>query len=200
MNNQMVNKIKDYCLNLLTHSRCKVLPFHSVKHTLEVFENVAIIGSYEDVSEEEIEILKIAGLFHDTGISKEYDSHEKISANYAHAYLSSINYSNKAKAEVMNCINATKMPQSPESTLECIMCDADLLHLSSNNYLFKSELLRMEWKEYMGLVFTDQEWYQLNLDFLKNHNYHTNYGKNVLQIKKENNIMLMKRLKAEAMV
>ena len=199
MNTEIINKAKDYCLDLLTHSRCKVLPFHCIKHTLEVFDNVETIGNYEGINEEEIAILKISGLFHDTGISQEYIGHESISANYANTFLSGLNYPNNAKAEILNCINATKMPQNPKSTLECIICDADLFHLSSSNYLFKNELLRTEWKEYMDLIFTDEEWYQLNLDFLTNHKYHTEYGKNVLQEKKGNNVMLMEKLKAEAM-
>ncbi|MGC1205228.1 MAG: HD domain-containing protein [Flavobacteriaceae bacterium] len=193
-----VSKVKKHCLDLLKHSRCKVLPFHSIKHTLEVFENVETIGNYEGVNKEEIEILKIAGLFHDTGISQEYIGHESISANYANTFLSGLNYPNNAKAEILNCILATRMPQNPISTLECIICDADLFHLSSSNYLFKNELLRTEWKEYMDLIFTDEEWCQLNLDFLTNHKYHTDYGKNVLQEKKQKNIMLMEKLKAEA--
>ena len=196
MNTEILNKAKDYCLDLLMHSRCKSLPFHSIKHTLEVFENVETIGNYEGVNEKEIEVLKIAGLFHDTGISQEYIGHESISTNYANKYLSGLNYPNNAKAEILNCILATKMPQNPKSTLECIICDADLFHLSSSNYLFKNELLRTEWKEYMDLIFSDQEWYQLNLDFLTNHKYHTEYGKNVLQEKKQKNILLMEKLKA----
>lgn len=198
MNTEIINTTKNYCLNLLMHSRCKSLPFHSIKHTLEVFENVETIGNYEGVIEEEIEILKIAGLFHDTGISQEYIDHESISANFANTFLSRLNYSNKAKAEILNCINATKMPQNPKSTLDRIICDADLFHLSSSNYLFKNELLRTEWKEYMDLIFTDEEWYQLNLDFLTNHKYHTDYGKNVIKEKKQNNIILMEKLLAEA--
>ena len=52
----------------------------------------------------------------------------------------------------------------------------------------------------MDLIFTDEEWYELNLDFLINHKYHTDYGKNVLQEKKQKNVVLMEKLKAEAMV
>ncbi|WP_142784038.1 HD domain-containing protein [Changchengzhania lutea] len=197
--NAQVNNIKKHCLDLLTHSRCKVLPFHSNKHTLEVFENVETIGNYEGINGEEIEILKIAALFHDTGISQDYVGHESIGANYAHDYLSELDYSNSAKVQILNCIMATKMPQNPETLLECIICDADLFHLASSNYIFKNELLREEWKTYMDLIFTDEEWYQLNLEFLVNHKYYTDYGKNVLREKKQKNIMLMEKLKAGVM-
>ncbi|WP_160128869.1 HD domain-containing protein [Kordia antarctica] len=190
--------MKKHCFDLLTHSRCKVLPFHSMQHTLEVYKNVQTIGKNENLNTEELEILKIAALFHDTGISIIYKGHEAISSKNAQIFLSYIEYPDKNIAQVMNCINATKMPQQPITKLERIICDADLLHLSSKNYMLKNELLRMEWKTHMDLIFTDEDWLNLNLNFLTGHKYHTEYGKNILEEKKEKNIKLMEKLKAEA--
>ncbi|XCF04777.1 HD domain-containing protein [Tamlana crocina] len=195
--NSIVRKVKKHCLDLLMHSRCKVLPFHCVQHTLEVYKNVQTIGKQEKCNAEEFEILKIAALFHDTGVSATYKGHEDISANNAHLFLSDLKYPVNKIAEVMNCINATKMPQNPKTKLEQIICDADLFHLSTKVYMLKNELLRIEWKTYMNLIFTDQDWFKLNLDFLSEHHYHTNYGKNVLQEKKKKNIELLEKLLAE---
>ncbi|WP_042506392.1 HD domain-containing protein [Algibacter lectus] len=190
--NSIVRNVKKHCLDLLMHSRCKVLPFHCVQHTLEVYKNVQTIGKQEECNAEELEILKIAALFHDTGVSDTYKGHEDISANNAHLFLSDLKYPANKIAEVMNCINATKMPQNPKTKLEQIICDADLFHLSTKTYMLKNELLRIEWKTYMDLIFTDQDWFKLNLDFLSEHHYHTNYGKNVLETQKQNNINLLK--------
>jgi len=196
--NPIVRKVKKHCLDLLTHSRCNVLPFHCVQHTLEVYKNVQTIGAYQKLNEEELEVLKIAALFHDTGVSATYKGHEDISANNAHIFLSDLKYPMKNIAEVMNCINATKMPQQPKTKLERVICDADLFHLSSKNYMLKNELLRIEWKTYMDLIFTDEDWLKLNLDFLSEHKYHTVYGKNVLQEKKQVNILQIEKLLAAA--
>lgn len=198
MDTTTISDVTDYCLDLLRKSRCKVLPFHGIKHTLEVFENVRLIGGYENVAEDELEQLKIAGLFHDTGMSETYIGHEAISVENAKTYLGELNYPKESIQQIVKLINATKMPQNPSSLLQRIICDADLFHLASSNYLFKNELLRVEWKTYMDLNFTDEEWYQLNLEFLANHEYHTDFGKTVLAEGRIKNIELMERLKNEA--
>ena len=197
--NPIINKVKKHCLHLLNLSRCKVLPFHSVLHTLEVYENVQTIGTYEKLKVLELEILAIAALFHDTGMSATYTGHEDISSNNAHIFLNDLNYPVKNIVRVINCIDATKMPQHPKTELELVICDADLFHLSSENYFLKNELLRREWQTYRDLIFTDEDWFKLNLDFLSRHTYHTEYGKNVLEEKKQKNIMLMEKLREKAM-
>ncbi|WP_037348668.1 HD domain-containing protein [Sediminibacter sp. Hel_I_10] len=194
----IINEVKEHCQKLLTQSRCSVLPFHSVQHTLEVFENVQTIAHYEKLSAEETEVLEIAALFHDTGISSTYSGHEEISANNAHLFLSELGYAPKLIAEVMNCIKATQMPQRPKTQLERIICDADLFHLSSKEYILKNELLRLEWKTHMNCIFADHDWYRLNFDFLLNHHYHTEYGRLMLEEEKQKNIALMQKLKDES--
>ncbi|MCK7591340.1 HD domain-containing protein [Subsaxibacter sp. CAU 1640] len=198
MNALNMKDIENYCLEILRKSRCRALPFHGIKHTVEVFENVLLIGGYENINDEEQEILNIAALFHDTGMSETYIGHEDVSANNAKTYLNEHSYPKEKIKRVLKCVKATKMPQNPKTLLECVMCDADLSHLASTNYLFKNELLRTEWANYMDLVFTDEEWYQLNLEFLINHTYHTNFGKTVLKEGKQRNIELLEQLKKDA--
>lgn len=192
MNSILIKNVKKHTINLLKNSRCKSLAFHNVKHTLEVFKNVQIIAENENINASDLEILKIAALFHDTGIIETFMGHEAISVNYATDYFfSEQNLSNKKIAKVLNCINATKMPQNPKTNLEKIICDADLFHLAEANYLAKNKLLRIEWKNNLDLIFDDKEWYKLNIDFLSKHKYHTSYGLDVLENKKSNNIKLL---------
>jgi hypothetical protein len=79
------------------------------------------------------------------------------------------------------------------------MCDADLFHLSSTDYILKNELLRIEWEAYMDLIFTDEDWLKLNIDFLLNHKYHTDFGNTKLEDRKLKNIELMRGLKKHAL-
>lgn len=190
----IIERVKAHCLDLLNNSRCKILPFHNIQHTLDVFENVQIIGEFEGIDENQMEILKIAALFHDTGVSETYNGHEDISTNNAILFLHKINYSENRIEHVVNCINATKMPQHPNYELERIMCDADLFHLSSPEYFAKNLLLRKEWSQYLSLDFTDEQWETMNLNFFKTHEYKTTYGKQVLAQRK-----LVNMAKMEAM-
>ncbi|WP_346984603.1 hypothetical protein [Chryseobacterium sp. POE27] len=71
-----------------------------------------------------------------------------------------------------------------------IICDADLFHLTRTNYPKYEKALRLEFEKYLGLIFTDEEWQMQNNDFLKNHQYFTDYGQNILAKFKEANVQL----------
>jgi len=191
-------KVKQHCLNLLSDSRCSHLPFHNVTHTLEVFKNVEFIGKHERLNELELEILKIAALFHDTGVAVAYKDHEAISSKNAQRFLTHLGYPAERIIKVMQCIAATRMPQQPRTKLERVMCDADLFHLSTDVFLSKNLQLRSEWKKALDLTFTDEEWFRLNFEFLSDHHYQSTYGKTVLEQQKSKNRLLMNKLSCEA--
>jgi len=180
-------KAKTLALNLLKKSKCKELPFHSIKHTIEVYNNVEHIAKYEGLSADHIEMLKLAALFHDTGMALGFKDHEEISAINAALFLEEHNYPIDKIEVITNCIRATKIPQTPRNLLEAILCDADLFHLGSANYMSKNELLRKEWETYNNLNFTDSEWIKLNVNFFKEHKFHTDYGNTILKRQKTKN-------------
>lgn len=88
----------------------------------------------------------------------------------------------------MACIEATRFPQNPESAEEKVLADADLYHFTKPDYPRYEQLLRKEFQVYLGKTFTDKEWALTNYNLLKNRNYFTDYGKNILQKFKDFNI------------
>lgn len=191
--NTIVDQSKSHCVKLLTIQNKLILPFHNLQHTLEVFRNVRNIGQHEAVSVEDLEILQIAALFHDTGMIDKFMGHEEVSASNANTFLRNISYSEDKIQKVITCIMATKMPQAPQSKLSSILCDADLFHLGCSGYLIKNELLRHEWQINLNIRYTDDEWQHLNLNFLKEHHYFTSYCQNVLDEKKHENWLLIEK-------
>ncbi len=171
------------------------LSFHNIAHTKYVVEGVEIIGkrSY-DLSKEEIEILKIAAWYHDTGYIKQKKNHEKLSQKLAEQYLKTTNYSPDKIRKVCDCIRATDLDKTPKTKLEKVLCDADLRHLSDPNYLKFAELLRKELEDHFNYSFTDRQWLEGNVSFLSDHRYHTPYGHDVLEKRKQVNITKLKNL------
>lgn len=182
----------DHCIGLLENSRCKHLPFHSVEHTREVYRYTKTIAQYEEVYGSDLDPILIAALFHDTGMAETYIDHEEQSVIYAKDFLSRMDYAPKKIQIVADCIMATKMPQSPRTKAEKIICDADLYHLGIESYLFRNERLRAEWETFFNRSYTDEEWYKLNMDFLKKQKYHTWFGKTVLNNRKDMNYKVLK--------
>ncbi len=183
-----MNRAKKYCKKLFLKSSCISMPFHNFQHTLEVFENVKKIASYEDISKEQLEPILLAALFHDTGNAFRFQGHEYVSRTYAILFMEKNGYNEKLTEKVCNNIIATKIPQNPTNIYESIICDADLFHLGTRSYGSKNEMLRREWSKYLELEYSDDEWKDLNIEFMKQHRFHTKYGKEILNPVKQENL------------
>ena len=176
----MIAAVENYCYKILTTTKCNQLAFHNLEHTLEVVENIQIIGENLGLSEDELEPIKIAGWFHDVGFCERYIGHEDVSINMAKIFLLKEKYNFDKIDVVVSCISATKMPQVPTNKYAEVISDADIFHLGTDTFFYRKLLLRREWEIELNKTSTDLEWHLLNLDFLRRHKYFTSYGKSEL--------------------
>ncbi|MHB1177404.1 MAG: HD domain-containing protein [Daejeonella sp.] len=167
------------------------LYFHNIIHTREVVEAITEIGIKEGLTTGELVPLEIAAWFHDAGYCCKYSGHEDESVRIAVAFLSAQAYPKDKINLVVSCIEATRYPQNPGNLHAQILCDADLYHFSCNDYDRHEENLRKEWAIYLDKHYTDQEWVKENCYLLSKHHYFTQYGREVLQVRKEQNIIKM---------
>jgi len=181
-----------YVTDLLGERLNADMTFHNLQHTLDVFEAVTKISQHTSLDVDSVTNLQLAALFHDTGYVFQYVGHEDLSMAIAGTYLMQQGYHKGMYSPILACIEATKMPQSPQNLLQQVMCDADFYHFAKPDYLQYAKRLRDEWKFYMHRTFTDEEWAQLNIAILSNHTYFTEYGKTVMQATKQQNIDLMR--------
>jgi predicted metal-dependent HD superfamily phosphohydrolase len=173
--------------------------YHNFNHTLRVVNAAKEIAHGEKISKEDTEMLALAAWFHDTGYTEGGENHETRSSAYALNFLKEHNYPTEKATVVSRLILATQMHQEPADTLEYIIKDADNAHFADPNYLQLAELLREEWKITEGKDFSDLEWCVINrLMLLHKHRYYTNYGKTVLQPRKDHNIALLQTIINEA--
>ncbi len=135
------------------------------------------MADYYQLNEEDRTSLLLAAWFHDTGYSQGFStSHEEESKRIARNFLEGQGVSADILAKVVNCIEATRMPQSPHSLIEQILCDADLAHLGSDNFLDESKLLRKELNEMGDDTISKKSWRKTNIQFLQDHQYFTDYA------------------------
>ncbi|MXV14026.1 HD domain-containing protein [Hufsiella ginkgonis] len=166
--------------------------FHNIQHAREVKEAVSLIGDYLSLPAGDIEVLRIAASFHDTGYCHTYSGHEDRSITIASVWLSDEDYPIERIARVASCIEATRFPQSPNDLLGQVLCDADLFHFASLNYPDYEHRLRLEWERRLDRFYSDQDWARTNCEALIAQTYFTSYGKKVLQPLKERNIELLR--------
>lgn len=171
------------------------LYFHNENHTRYVVDAVLEIGKNTDLTEEELIVVQIAAWFHDVGYTKKYKGHEEVSIIIAQQFLKELKIDLVFINSVVSCIAATAYPQAPKNKMEMVICDADFYHLARQDYNKFESALRLEWEEFLHIVYQDQEWNQMNLNMLTSHTYCTAYGKEKLQILKAINIRkLLKKI------
>jgi predicted metal-dependent HD superfamily phosphohydrolase len=161
--------------------------YHDVRHTLDVIEQSQAIGKLEGVTPRELEILKIAALFHDTGFLKVRTGHEQASIDFFQAVggLSSLTYED---CDIISgCIRATHMPQNPQNHLERILCDADLDYLGRDDFDLIGENLFLELSA-CGEMSDRITWDNLQIKFLEEHRFHTSANQSRRDQKKAENL------------
>jgi predicted metal-dependent HD superfamily phosphohydrolase len=166
--------------------------YHSFQHTLDVLNNAFLISKHEKLSVEEENLLAIAAIYHDTGYRTGHSDHELGSVSLAMDYMSKHRYTTKQKQIVEEAILATKVPQNPKNLVAMILCDADLMYLSSDQFYETAELLLKEWhltgRDHIG----KEQFLQMSQNFLAQHTYHTNFGKQKLEPGKAKNLKKIK--------
>jgi predicted metal-dependent HD superfamily phosphohydrolase len=176
-----------FILEKLDNELPKDLFYHGLHHTRDVYGSALLVAKSEGVSNEEINLLKIATLFHDAGFIKQYKNHEEAGCILAQKNLPKFGFP-KAKIDIIcGMIMATKIPQSPKTQLERIICDADLDYLGRDDFKDIGKTLFDELRVYMN-VRDEKTWNTIQFNFLKNHKYHTEYSRKKREAKKQKHL------------
>lgn len=172
----LLKKASDYIFDHFKANLPAKFVYHNYNHTVDIVDAAKEIGEGVKLSGSELETVTLAAWFHDAGITAGYDNHEERGAELCAQFLRQNGFDEERIAQAAGCIRATKMPQSPRTLMEEVVCDADLLHLGRKNYFEKSDLLRIEWQTVCDMTYTDREWLQLNIDFFTHRPFHTKFA------------------------
>lgn len=176
--------LEDTILTKLEKGLDRRLYYHDVKHTIDVINQVELIGLGEGIKEEEMILLKTAALFHDLGHTISYIDHEEQGIIFAKDILPKYSYSDNQIEIISELIYATKFPPEPRNKLEEIICDADLDYLGREDFLPSSHNLYLEMFEH-GRIKNKEEWNKIQVSFLKTHTYYTETARNARSINKQ---------------
>lgn len=194
---RLLKKVVGFISHLMSTQLSANHLFHNWHHTHNVVRGVQEISDSLDLSSTEREIVLLAAYFHDSGHVTKCIGHEEESQKIAYKFLVKNKYLSKNIEKVVQCIAATKIPQSPKCLLEEVICDADLFHLSTVEYLSELELLRKEWLLIAQIHYSEKNWMDMNLNFLRAHQYYTKYGKENLEAGKQQNIKRLEKYRAK---
>jgi uncharacterized protein len=149
--------------------------YHCIEHTAMVVEFASVIAKASSLTEDEASLLTMAAWLHDVGFKVRYHGHEKESCAIARE-----NLANDLNAEDMvsieEAIMGTEIPQRATHAISHALCDADLLYMGGDHFFVWSARLREEHSHVLGHEYTDLQWIEYNIDFVRNHTYFTAFA------------------------
>ena len=180
----------EFILKKLNDDLAPQLYYHSVRHTLDVYERAGYIADHENITGKDKELLLVAVLYHDSGYLVQKEGHEKISCDIALKALPDFGYSREDIETICRIIMATKLPQQPHTLAEEIICDADLDYLGRDDFF---ELGSDLYKEMLASdsVTGKEDWDLQQIDFLSQHKYFTKTAQQLRNQKKEENLTIL---------
>jgi uncharacterized membrane-anchored protein YitT (DUF2179 family)/predicted metal-dependent HD superfamily phosphohydrolase len=155
------------------------LHYHNAEHTKDVLSAAEKLALSEDISGNDLTIIKTAALFHDSGFLETYTDHEEISFDMAIKWLPQFGYNKEEIEKICVLILCTKIPQAPQNKLAEVLCDADLYYLGTDKYFLNADKLYKELHE-AGFVKNRDEWQIEELKFVEAHHYFTNSARKKL--------------------
>ena len=164
--------------------------YHTIEHTMDVYDRAQFIAKEEGVSHSDIKLLLIAAIYHDAGYLKQNEDHELISCQMVREYLPQFSYSVDDIERICTLIMATKIPHKPKTHLEEIICDADLDYLGRDDFFKIGEKLYLEFLE-LGKIFTRNEWNTIQVNFLRQHHFFTSTSISLRQTIKDKNLNIL---------
>jgi uncharacterized protein len=178
-------------LNKLKTELSANLFYHSIHHTLDVYNCATSIAKEERITDSDLKLLLVGAIYHDAGYLIQNKDHEEISCDIARKYLPQFHYTKEDIDIICSIIMATKIPQSPKSHLEEIICDADLNYLGRDDFFSIEENLYKEMLAF-GYIENKEEWNKVQMEFMQKHHYFTPTAIRHNYIQKEINLAIVK--------
>ena len=193
INADLVQEAGNYITKLMADKLPDRYEYHSIDHVRYVVDNSEFIGNKSGMNEEEINVVKFCAWFHDIGFIIAPENNEEESAKIAAEFLTSKGVDDTIITHVKNCILATCIPQQPNDLVSRVLCDADLRHLSEEDYFERIEKLRKEMIIISGEKISKRKFHLMSVKFFQEHEYHTDFAKKELRPKKDNNLQLIQK-------
>ena len=186
-----LNDLEDYVENMMTDTVLK-LYFHNFKHVLDVYEQVELLAHSENVTDEDLLLLRTAALLHDIGYSISSDDDVQIlSEDMARESLPLFHYKPQQIERVCRLMKASHYESVPDDILEEIMHDANLMYFGRADFITRMMNYFREQKEH-GILLDKAGWFQIQIQHLTNHRFYTQAARKLAHVSASQQIATLK--------
>ncbi len=186
--------LEEHIIKKLEEELPAKLHFHNLTHIIQTYTMVELLGRAEQISDEEMLLVRTAALMHDTGYLMSYDAHEKASCDFAFEILPKYKYSEKQIRKICDLVMANIDPFHPKNKMEMIMIDANYNFLSRIDF---REVALRQWREVKEFreEMNFEEWKKEMISLLEHFEYHTATAKKIRDVTKEKQIRILQELR-----
>lgn len=189
----IVTQVRKYVNTIL--ASLENMYYHQYAHSLDVYKRATYLAKKEWLSKEEIEVLQIAALFHDTGFIIRYEKNEPLGAKIASNYLMSISYPQEKIQLIERIILATDPDyKKPKDIYEKIIKDADIDNIGREDFFEKWDKVKTELENIKKIKISDVDWHHSMLDLLYKTKFYTHTQIKERKKMKEENVSKLKKM------
>ena len=194
----LVTDAKAFVIDLYTKNAHLNLTYHNFLYTQRCLNyiNDIVEDENEKFTEEDIESLKLAIIFHATGYINNYKNPTPESVRIAKSFLSEKNINAEKTKTIAQCIEATDSKTKPYSHLEKIGKDISQHEIADDDYFDFSTLLKLEHELMLKESISTLDWINREFEkYSKNHKFYSKYAiKNWEENKQSNLLKLNKKI------
>jgi HD superfamily phosphodiesterase len=185
INDLLIAESENYISALLAEKLPGNIIFHNLDHSLMVKKYAETIGDQEGLNSDEMNILRICALFHNTGYVNSYKNYCEESVSIASAFLAEHKVDQQTIDHISDIIRAGSQPQNSKDKISEVLCDAEMMYIASENSIEQFDRLYEETALVKQKPVKRPVFERKLLGLFSTHSYFTEYGKTVLQPKKE---------------
>ncbi len=194
---ELQKEVKQYVKSYFNDLVSEKLVYHNLTHTESVVAAATQMAEHYKLSDKDSFIVITASWFHDIGYFTVIDNHEEKGAEMAAHFLKEKGVDAEVISGIKECILATHMPQQPHNLLQEIICDADLFHFGTDEFIERDKLAHKEAEALLGKKIKKKVWNSRSIKLLEGHHFFTDYCKDLLEEKKKTNLTSLKRKQDE---
>lgn len=185
-----IQDLEEFVFDKLENELPRNLPFHNLKHTKDVYTQAELLGRAENISPEEMLLLRTAALMHDTGYIWAYYNHELKSIEFCREILPKFKYTPEQIDLVCELISYTRLNARPQHKLEKILADSNTDFYGRIDFLQMLIVLAKELQ--MNYSRNESDMLREQLTLLENHEYYTHTARKLREVSKDEQIRKVK--------
>jgi HD superfamily phosphodiesterase len=167
--------------------------FHTSKHTKDIYTQAELLGRAENISHEEMLLVRTAALLLDIGFISDYNNHINHSVTFAREILPKFKYSSDQTEAICNLLFATNTENSSPSIQESILIDARYNYFGRVDYTEKIQNLIKEIKAWVP-EFNEKEFIVQQINRMKKFTFLTSTAKLLQEVPSKEQIKKLEEL------